>query len=200
MQALIAGLDKHHATIAFIKCRDNEPEDFKNLNNNYAFQSESTISAPGDSPIYITVKNPPPTAETRSVFDGTEIKEQTITRTFLNGRNLEAYLISHELAHVVSFLSSGITNKDEWNARKQNWAEFFQEDRMQPIYNTLHDGGWSDENIHNSFKKLFTNTEEARNLLGVIPGKNKGEYIGEFYLFTSIIILHYSLTLTAIHP
>jgi hypothetical protein len=181
LQALVQKLDEHQIQIALIKYSDNAPEDIRNYNNNYAFKSEAALG--NTNPIYVAIKSPPPEAEKRFVFDGTEIKEQIITSRFLNNKNLEAYLISHELAHVVSFLSSGITDANAWNTRKQNWSEFLKESRMKPIYNALHDQGLSDQDIHDSFQRLFTNTEEARNLLGVIPGQNEGEYIGEFYLF-----------------
>ncbi|MDR2769736.1 MAG: hypothetical protein LBB19_04290 [Puniceicoccales bacterium] len=146
----------------------------------YAFKSEDTIRAmlDGNNRIYIGI----PSTESegnivRLVFNG-----QTLTTSSdIAPNNITKE--THKLAHVVSFLSSGIASSQDWDARKQDWAKFFKESRMEPIYIALQNENRSIDEIHDSFKKLFTNTEEARNLLGVIPGKNEGEYIGEFYFF-----------------
>ncbi|MDR0755309.1 MAG: hypothetical protein LBE99_00095, partial [Puniceicoccales bacterium] len=135
-------LESQGYTITFIE-GETEP---------YAFKSEDTIRAiyiEGNKRIYIGM--PSTTSEeniTRWVFNG-----QTLTtNSDIAPSNItnETYKLAHELAHVVSFLSSPIAQNpsrvvsdgmNAWDARKRDWSTFLKESRMEPIRNTLQTGG-----------------------------------------------------------
>ncbi len=115
----------------------------------------------------------------RFVFDGENIIIQDIRQMLKSKEALEAYLVAHELVHCIQFLSN--ENNVMKGKEDKDWKDFFQTDRMHPIYNALH-GKYSDKEIYNAFKNLFTNVEEARNLLGFVP-EGSSIPIGEFFLF-----------------
>lgn len=135
----------------------------------------STIDTHGFYP-WVSIKSSPPESITRFVFDG-----QKIVEYYIKNIDPEVYYISHELAHAVSFLESSVTEIVDWNARKKDWKTFLTTDRMKPINAALSDAGLNQEAIYNLFEKFFTNTEEARNLLGFTT-TNK-TFVGEFCFF-----------------
>ena len=68
----------------------------------FAFQSEQTIRGQNEKEIKITIQKEPEPV-TRFAFDGQKLVERPI-----GNKNLESYLISHELVHVISFLESNV--------------------------------------------------------------------------------------------
>ena len=168
--------------VSFITfCRD---ETLKEFNDNYAFNSEVSLR---QEDVVISIKSSPPESITRFVFDG-----QKIVEYYIKNIDPEVYYISHELAHAVSFLESSVTEIVDWNARKKDWKTFLTTDRMKPINAALSDVGLNQEAIYNLFEKFFTNTEEARNLLGFTT-TNK-TFVGEFCFFNEKIIFCYQHT------
>lgn len=161
--------------LLFITFVDNSDRDLMELNDDYGFKSEFTLR-PNNETIYITIKNESPKSVDRFVFDGQKVVSYSI-----KPNNPESYFISHELAHVVSFLESGSKTLEEWNDRKDGWATFLQTDRMKPINDALLKKGLNQDKINSAFKNLFSNTEEVRNLLGF--ESNGGRFIGEYFFF-----------------
>lgn len=158
--------------LSFITFNGNE--EVREFNDNYGFESEFTLR-PNNETIYITIKNESPKSVDRFVFDG-----QKVVSYSLKFSNPESYLISHELAHVVSFLESGSKTREEWDSRKDGWTIFLQTDRMKPINEALQNKGLDQDVINSAFRNLFSNTEEARNLLGF---ESNGKQLGEYFFF-----------------
>lgn len=129
----------------------------------------------------------------RLVFDGEKIITKNMEEILGSKKALEAYIITHELVHLISYITfeeavrqnSGI---EKWNDRKKNWEKFLLSPRMANIYKNLKKGKIFTrekilkEKIYNAFTNLFTNVEEARNLLGFVP-EGSSIPIGEFFLF-----------------
>lgn len=173
--------------ISFVTCCG--CEEFKQYNDDYAFKSD--YSSTHDN-ILVVVKNEKPESMERFCFDGQSIKQYTIP-----GSETENYAVSHELVHVISYLESGVLGelgeedkKTYWSKRKNNWDGFLETDRMRAVKDELlrtktQDGNilLKDEEIIEFFRCFFTNTEEARNLLGFKPKRADNETIGEFTFF-----------------
>lgn len=171
LMVLKTNLQSTGKKVSFITfCGD---EALKEFNDNYAFNSENSLR---EGSIVISIKNSPHESITRFAFDG-----QKIVECHVNNIEPELYHISHELVHAVSFLESDIADNMTWQGRKEDWVTFLTTDRMKPIKEVLLDAGLSQDEIRNCFKKFFTNTEEARNLLGFIT-RNRS-LIGEFCFF-----------------
>ena len=135
----------------------------------------------------ININEEIPTLE-RFVFDGKEIVAKNLEEMLGSKKAAEAYIIAHELVHLISFItfekdSNSNTTTDTWSIRKDNWDNFFNTLKMQPIYNALKEK-YSEDTIRKAFKVLFENVEEARNLLGFVP-ENRLDLpaVGEFFLF-----------------
>lgn len=148
----------------------------------YAFDSEETIYS-NSKDIIINIEKKPLTYMDRLVFDG-----QKITAYPIRDIDPESYIISHELAHVVSFLESGVLKEasveDEnkfWSHRKSDWENFLATEGLKPIKEALSDKGLSEDDIKNAFITLFETTEEARNLLGFRTTLD--HVVGEFCFF-----------------
>lgn len=165
--------------IAFIICVD---EDIKEMENSYAFSSEVALS-PNSTELCVTIKDAPDNEDTRVVFNG-KFTEDFKLSNLLNGDSIEAYVIAHELSHLVSFLSSTecttsdvATNSNNWERRKNDWCSFLTTPRMESINRDLLENGLSQDSINSVFRTLFVTTEEARNLLGFeVDGCLFGEY------------------------
>lgn len=124
----------------------------------------------------------------RFVFDGEKIIAENLQEMLGSKEALEAYIIAHELVHLISFITfekaSNLNPTTEtWSTRKDNWGAFFKTPKMNPIYEELQKK-YQDNEISQAFKNLFFNVEEARNLLGFVP-ENRQDLpeVGEFFLF-----------------
>lgn len=178
LNVLKANLETGGKKVSFIVFyEDEESKELKELNDVYAFNSEFSLS--GGS-IVISIKDSPHKPITRFAFDGQKIVECRVDNI-----DPEVYYISHELVHVVSFLESGIADNIAWKERKEDWVNFLNTERMNPIKALLYKNPDHDENdkIRTYFKKFFENTEEARNLLGFITENKNRTLMGEFCFF-----------------
>ena len=124
----------------------------------------------------------------RFVFDGEKIVAINLEEMLGSKEAAEAYLVAHELVHCIQFLSN--ENNVMYKATNEDWNAFFQTDKMKPIYNKIFESIKKEglnkeelvEKICNAFNVLFTNVEEARNLLGFVPDGLE-QPVGEFFLF-----------------
>lgn len=126
----------------------------------------------------------------RFVFDGEKIVAINLEEMLGSKEAAEAYLVAHELVHCIQFLSN--ENNVMYKATNEDWNAFFQTDKMKPIYDKIFEfikkEGLNkedlDKKIYDTFKALFENVEEARNLLGFVP-ENRQDLpeVGEFFLF-----------------
>lgn len=171
--------------------KDEKEAELKKLNyvdlgikNFYAFDSARAIQYP-QQPLIINI-NKNLISEERYIFDGNKI----ITHEFPANEKSEAYFIAHELTHVVSFLNFIADSPGgDWDKRKDvdaDWTDFFKEtERMQEIYHGLLLDGFTPKQIIEEFKNLFSNTEETRNVLGLVKGTVDGQetLIGEGAMF-----------------
>ena len=177
LNALRIALKEENQKISFITFQGEKS--LKEYNDIYAFNSDCSLSL---DKIVITIKNEPEELIKRFAFDGQEIIECSVKNI-----DPESYFISHELAHVVSFLKSGVIRmsekNDAWTKRKENWDVFLESKRMEPIKNALLEADFVGEKISSCFEKFFKNTEEARNLLGFETETTPKFLIGEFCLF-----------------
>jgi len=164
--------DPKNNKISFIVFKGNEF--LKEFNDTYAFQSSSTLNTGN---ILISIKESPPTEIKGFIFDGIQIQNKLVECI-----NNEAYLIAHELVHVLSFLTLAANerNIDFWNTRKNDWNGFLETQRMQEIKQIL-EKNFTPEQINKCFEKFFEDTEEARNLLGF---EINGSLYGEYCFFT----------------
>ena len=170
----------------------------------FAFQSEQTIRGQNEKEIKITIQKEPEPV-TRFAFDGQKLVERPI-----GNKNLESYLISHELVHVISFLESNVMSgpnpERAWNKRKMDWESFLSTPRMKPIYDKvvknlqpirgrvlnlflsrnqkIQQNQTLKEQVKEAFITLFKTTEEARNILGYVTETDKS-LIGEYCFFNA---------------
>ena len=147
LKVLKTNLKSTGKKVSFITfCGD---EALKEFNDNYAFNSEISLS---EGSIVISIKNSPHESITRFAFDG-----QKIVECHANNIEPEVYHISHELVHAVSFLESGIADNMTWQGRKEDWVTFLTTDRMSPIKEVLlEDARLTQDETCRCFKKFFT--------------------------------------------
>ncbi len=161
--------------------------------NQYSFSPFSN-----DKNCLDVIINTKPINEERYVFD----KNKITTHNFPANEKSEAYFIAHELTHVISFLNSGVTSEADWKLRKggltggendlqkiqqdAGWVNFFNEtEQMKEVYHGLLLDGFTPKQIIDTFRTFFLNTEEARNVLGLVKVNIDGQetFIGEGEMF-----------------
>lgn len=125
---------------------------FIDVKNGYSFLSDLAIQ---DGTLKVNI-NKDFFSEKRYIFDGNEITTHELSAN----KKSEAYIIAHELTHVVSFLNSGVTETNAWEDRKSEkkekdagWVDFFNEtERMQEIYHGLLLDGFTPKQIIDTFR------------------------------------------------
>ena len=171
----------------YAKVKQCKEEEEKIEENRYAFDSAKAIEYKDKKmPLIINI-NKNLISDERYIFD----KNKITTHKFPANEKSEAYSIAHELTHVVSFLNFFAKNPGgDWYKRKNadtGWVDFFNEtEQMKEVYHGLLLDGFTPKQIIDAFRTFFLNTEEARNVLGLVKGTVDGRetLIGEFHLFT----------------
>jgi hypothetical protein len=188
LRSLKKHLDKENTKVTF---RERE---------NYSFVSADTITHFTTEKIAIINIGKKPETINQTIIvargDPPKLEELNLLECFPGTTEekkakLDAYLISHELSHVISFLDAPDKTYDGWIARKRNFLPVLTEMGIVPTLQPSSTPGgkgelryrldgkeYSSTQVRESMKKLFDRggAEEARNLLGTIDGGEVGEF------------------------